>query len=506
MGALKVVALVAIFGVVNGSKILALFPSPGYSQYILAEKLMGSLAKRGHQVTVISEYEPSEKIDNFVTIKLDKSKDFHNTMDLALWDAKNSFEVTAEFLDISLYYGEVPLKQKQVQDLIKSNSTFDLVIVENFCNEAQLGFGEHFKAPVIVFSSQPMHEWNAHYVGNAKLPSISPNVFTQYTNHMSFFERLHTLLLTAFDILYKELVYFPEQQRFLDEYFPEKMDLRKVIRNVEMLLVFAHPLTTEPSLITSAVVEVGGFHIMPKKLPRGIQTILDGAKNGAILVSLGSNIPCHKLPKEQLDIFLRVFKKLPQRILWKCELDIPNTPNNVFLSKWVPQPDVLAHPNTVAFVTHNGLLSTTEAMYFGVPMISVPVFVDQKINAVRARKLGVAEKVDFINMKEEDFYEAIKKVTQNSNYTNQMKKLSQMFRDQPSSPLDRAINNIEYVLKYRPGKYLRSPALDLWWFQLYMVDVVIFILASAVAVCLLILFVIRKLVCKKKEIIKNKTD
>ncbi|GAB2288485.1 hypothetical protein Dimus_022814, partial [Dionaea muscipula] len=49
--------------------------------------------------------------------------------------------------------------------------------------------------------------------------------------------------------------------------------------------------------------------------------------------------------------------------------------------KWAPQTEVLAHPATGGFWTHNGWNSTLESICEGVPMICLPNFADQMINA-----------------------------------------------------------------------------------------------------------------------------
>ncbi|KAL4620985.1 hypothetical protein ACB092_06G195800 [Castanea dentata] len=49
--------------------------------------------------------------------------------------------------------------------------------------------------------------------------------------------------------------------------------------------------------------------------------------------------------------------------------------------KWAPQLEVLAHPAVGAFWTHNGWNSTLESICEGVPMICMPCFSDQKVNA-----------------------------------------------------------------------------------------------------------------------------
>lgn len=69
---------------------------------------------------------------------------------------------------------------------------------------------------------------------------------------------------------------------------------------------------------------------------------MDEAKDGVIYFSLGTVVPVHTFPKEILQIFVNVFKKLKQRVVWKLETKVPlDIPKNVLVTKWVPQPGVL---------------------------------------------------------------------------------------------------------------------------------------------------------------------
>lgn len=78
---------------------------------------------------------------------------------------------------------------------------------------------------------------------------------------------------------------------------------------------------------------------------------------------------------------LSAFEQFPDyNFLWKYEtnkLPAKNISKNVMITPWLNQNSILAHSNVVAFITHAGLLSTHEAVWWGKPMIGIPIFCDQ---------------------------------------------------------------------------------------------------------------------------------
>lgn len=66
-----------------------------------------------------------------------------------------------------------------------------------------------------------------------------------------------------------------------------------------------------------------------------------GAEHGVILFSLGTVTTVEDLPIETRQIFKNVFAKLPQRVLWKFSERVDGISDNVMISEWVPQEDVL---------------------------------------------------------------------------------------------------------------------------------------------------------------------
>lgn len=61
---------------------------------------------------------------------------------------------------------------------------------------------------------------------------------------------------------------------------------------------------------------------------------------------------------------------------------------------WAPQAKILAHENICGFISHCGMSSTIESVYYGVPVIGVPVKLDQPLNARLLVEAGVGVEVE----------------------------------------------------------------------------------------------------------------
>jgi len=67
--------------------------------------------------------------------------------------------------------------------------------------------------------------------------------------------------------------------------------------------------------------------------------------------------------------------------------DLGPAPANVDVRPWFPQPAVLRSAS--AFVSHAGMGSTMEALYYGVPLVCVPQMPEQDVNAARVAEMGL---------------------------------------------------------------------------------------------------------------------
>lgn len=86
---------------------------------------------------------------------------------------------------------------------------------------------------------------------------------------------------------------------------------------------------------------------------------------------------------EKKNAIISALKSVKQRIIWKWDDDsLQLNPDKFLISKWFPQDDILAHPNVKLFITHGGLLSCTESIIRGKPVVGIPIFGDQMVRKV----------------------------------------------------------------------------------------------------------------------------
>jgi UDP:flavonoid glycosyltransferase YjiC (YdhE family) len=177
-----------------------------------------------------------------------------------------------------------------------------------------------------------------------------------------------------------------------------------------------------------------------KKLPNEFQAWMDAATEGVVVVSTGTTIT---VPEEDLKKTYQALSKLPFKVLWK-EKKINGLPDklapNVRIESWIPQNDILAHPNTrgiyinivvttLVFLTHCGMNGMMESCYQGVPMVGLPRMADQFDNCQKVYSSGLGLVVDRDNFTPELLKHYIMQVATVSNYTIKAKKVSHLAKE-----------------------------------------------------------------------------
>ncbi|CAG9767342.1 unnamed protein product [Ceutorhynchus assimilis] len=471
---------VALFvNCINCARILGVFPLPWGSHYILGTKLLRGLAEAGHDITMITPYRYKETPTNgsWTDILLDGAEGklpVPNQNELFQVGQKNFIEQYYMYLNWLTATSNITLNHPNVQALINSNATFDAVIVGNMMAEAQFILAHIFECPLILLSTVGPNGATNEKAGNPSPASTIPNFFMQFEDKhmMTLKERFWNTIYYIVGHYYMHSEQIPRNGRILQETFPDLPNIYDIYYNVSLILLNSHLSYTGAVPLAPNMIEIGGYYIdPPKKLPKDLQDFLDDAKDGAIYFSMGSHLKSDIMPEEKKKIFLNVFKKLKQKVLWKLEVDLPEKSKNVFIGKWMPQQEILAHPNVKLFITHGGLLSTSEAIYNGVPLLIMPLFGDQKTNAAQAVKNGYGLRLSFHTLTETDLSNAVQELLYNKTYTEAIRKTSELFLDRPMSPLETAIYWVEYVIRHKGAPHLKVPGVGIDWYKYYNLDI-----------------------------------
>ncbi|XP_062549715.1 UDP-glycosyltransferase UGT5-like [Armigeres subalbatus] len=497
----------------EGARILGVLPMVATSHFNIGAGIMKTLANAGHDVTVVSPYTLKNPPKNYREILLTGLvEEAQKSFDTNLFNYKSSGGIIAPLFMLYVMYDAIGmsvcknlLEHPNVVKLLNSDEKFDVVFVESFITESLYGFAQHFDAPLITYSTFGSCMWTNDLVGAPAPPSHVTHFMLGYSDNMTFWQRFHNTAMTIIDRLYYELRFLPTQKRLYNARFPNaRLTFEQQIQNVSLVFLNQHFSLSSPRPYPPNVIEAGGIQVEEAKpLPEDLQRYLDEAKEGVIYFCMGSNLKSIHFPEEKRNAFLKVFSKLKQRVLWKFEDEtMTNKSSNLKVKAWMPQNDILAHPNVKLFITHGGLLGTTEALYHGKPMVGIPIFGDQPMNVDKAVRSGYAVMLDYNYITEESVEKAIKTVLNDPSYTKNAKLVSERFRDKPLTPKETAVFWTEYVVRHRGAPHLRSAATDLSLLQYQLLDVYAMMLAILLAVVAVNIYVVKRFL---QKIFKHKT-
>lgn len=496
----------------ESARILGICPTPSISHQIVFHAMVRDLAARGHHLTILTTDLMKTQNPNITQI------DLHGAYDSA-WKDINQVEMKlninqkedrmAKIIKTHSKVLDWELSQPEVKRFIENadQEKFDVVLVELNAQFASLAFGEIFDCPVIEISSMELLSFNFEALGNDNNPVIHPEVFVPFPHVcLDFFQRFKSL---AF-YLKTKFVYLPLIARLNEDlitrHFPSvnasMADLKSRVKlsmgNTNPALGFIRPLVPK-------TIQLGFMHIeKPKALPEGeLKSFLDNSKNGVIFMSLGSNAQSKDLKPETIRMFLNVFSKLKLDVLWKFEGEsLPNKPDRLMTSKWVPQPDVLAHPKLKLFITHGGHQSMEESIDRTVPMVVIPFMIDQGSNAERMKQLRVGSTLDLNTLTEAKLAEAIDEMLKPV-YKKNVELLREQVYDQPMTGRERAVWWIEFVIRHNGAEHLDYPGRLIPFYQKYCLDFIGIVVLLAIVAAKIFQFSAKKIVDVAFEKKKN---
>ncbi|XP_074551633.1 UDP-glucuronosyltransferase-like [Halichoeres trimaculatus] len=485
-------------GPVQGGKVLVL-PVDG-SHWLSMKILVKELNQRGHEVLVLvpdssllihsSESFKTEVYPVSFT-KADLDERFDQLRE-GLFNKPPQF--SDMFVNVQRLVNFTTLQVEGCESLLKNQPLmsrlggggFDLVLTDPFLPCGSV-LSHLLSIPAVYFLRGLPCELDSKANQCPTPPSYVPVAFSGNSNNMNFPQRVKNMLMSFVESYMCKIMYSSFDD-LVSKYVEEKMTYMELLSHGAIWLLRYDFSFEWPRPIMPNMVFIGGINCAKKApLPAELKEFVDGSgDDGFIVFTLGSMVS--NMPEDTAKQFFEAFRQLPQRVLWRYTGTPPkDVPKNVKLMKWLPQNDLLAHPNAKVFITHGGTHGIYESICNAVPMLMFPLFGDQGDNVHHMVERGVAEKLSIYDVTTEKLLTALRKIIHEKSYKETVVKISQVHLDRPVQPLDLAVFWTEFVMRHKGASHLRVAAHELNWIQYHCLDVIgffVFILLTVVWVIL----------------------
>ncbi|XP_042559881.1 UDP-glucuronosyltransferase 2B31-like [Clupea harengus] len=492
----------------SGGNVLV-FPLDG-SHWVNMKVIIEELHSRGHSITVVRASDSwyiKEESSHYSAITIPTAggfdEEFFGTfVNRLLYIRKEQkfwsnlmfeLEVIEKLSEMHQKMCEMMAMMFEDEALMKSltDAKFDVVLTDPAVGGGVF-LARRLSLPLVLNVRWTVHG-EAHYAIAPSPLSYVPYPRIELTDKMTFFQRVQNMLTYAFGFFQWQMIVAPHYTAFCKRFFGPEVDYFSLFQDADIWLMrndftFDFPRPTMPN-----VVYMSGFQCKPARpLPVDLEEFVQSSgEHGVIIMSLGTLFA--ELPSDITEEIAAAFAQLPQKVIWRHKGAKPSSlGNNTLLVDWMPQNDLLGHPKTKVFVAHGGTNGVQEAISHGVPIVGLPLVLDQPDNLFKMEVRGTAKVVDVATLDRAVFVEALRAVLYEPSYRENMQRLSRIHHDQPIKPLDRAIFWIEFVMRHGGAPHLRTQSFRMSWMAYHSIDVILTLLMALVLLLLIMFLAIKK--------------
>jgi len=395
--------------------------------------------------------------------------------DMTLW--------SRAFATASFWMEQLSMRNRQCETLLSSKTIMDGLNETNYdliLADPSVPCGELLAAKLrkpFVYSVRTLPAEMHFIMSQTPVPiAYVPMINTAYSDKMDLLQRTWNMMNYVVQYAAVKTIMGYQMDPIVHKYVDPKKGYLDIVSESSMWLIrtdfsFEYPRPMMPNMQF-----IGGFHCKEAK-PITDQLVadwVDGATDGLVIFSMGSMVS--EMSEEKANIIAETFaslKKYNLRFLWRYKTEKRPSkldPENTLIQDWIPQNDVMGHANTKLFITHGGTNGLYEAIFHAVPMLGLPLLVDQYDNMLRITDRGAGEKLDITTLSPPEFEEKILQVIAGQNYKEAVSNMSRLHRLKQNHPLDTAIFNIEYVIETDGALNLRTQSHNLAWYQYFLID------------------------------------
>lgn len=263
----------------NAAKILAVFPTPSFSHQIVFRPFTQELAKRGHEIVIITTdpaFEKGKTPPNLTEIDVHDIS-YEKWQELYKITSRGDGDIISQMTPAFAIINEIvemQLMVPEVQRLIKEEK-FDLLFLEA-CIRPALIFSHLFKAPVIQIASFGFLNYNVDTIGASWHPLLYPNNLSQKLYNLTKWDKF----VAMWDYYRMENVMNAAEdaenamnKRLFGSDFPTIDELKD---NVQMMFLNIHPIWENNRPVPPSVVYIWGIDQKPvTNLPKVCSLILN---------------------------------------------------------------------------------------------------------------------------------------------------------------------------------------------------------------------------------------
>ncbi|XP_074363914.1 UDP-glucosyltransferase 29-like [Apium graveolens] len=283
-------------------------------------------------------------------------------------------------------------------------------------DSAELNFSkilQTYKPDLLIYDF--MRPWPAEAASRLNMPAVQ---FIATSSAMTSY-MLHVYKSPGSDFPFSE-IYYHDYERIHEEKLKIKsvendLVMKSIERSTDIILIkgfkeidgkYSDYLS---EIAGKTVVQVGPLVQLPTRKDENseiIQWLNKKAQGSTIFVSFGSE---YFLSKEDFEEIAHGLMLADVNFIWvvrfpvgekiRLEEELPSGfwekvgDRGKVVEGWAPQSKILEHSSIGGFVSHCGWNSVNESMYFGVPIIALPMHLDQPVNAKLVEEIGTGVEV-----------------------------------------------------------------------------------------------------------------
>ncbi|KAM8709828.1 hypothetical protein ACLKA7_016605 [Drosophila subpalustris] len=420
----------------HAAKILCIVATAEHNNPAWTQPFFETLAGRGHSLTIVGT-SPDPVIKGIKHIGIENKYD---VIQKQYVDTDGNLKQYWDLKQMLIWYEallgncrSVLENTNQVKELI---AYYDLIIYDaTYSMDCLMTKLPEFRdTPVLALSSGKLTVdlLNLMHAEDTINPARIPHFISQLPLEMNYWQRILNHALYVGEAFIRWGVVKPVLNGMLQDGFKNP--------NVQLMLLNTHPVLDYVQNLPPNVIEIGGLHIRAESspLPLSLQEFVNRFPEGLIYINLPH---LERMSGDGIRAIQLMIKDFSQfGFIWNVkDVKLPKSYHNLRTITEDLQQDILAKSSMKALLTHGDSFGLQEAVYNAIPVIVLPLLMDQINNArrVEERCLGVRLTPD--NLTSHSFSDALKRIVREEIFVANLHQAQVNFRTRQIKPLDQAV-------------------------------------------------------------------